>query len=344
MSKVLRNASRNLILLRAGDASLHGTWLGDSIAQRQWDMHISYFGSKGAPQPFDEAMSVSHDFQKNKWPGLAAALESNQFSLDDYDYVALPDDDLITTVHDWNRAFQIAREYDLGACQLSLDQESFVGHLQTVKRPFLKLRYTSTIEFMAPVIRTDVLRKIIPYLTAENNVWAMDPVVTHLLGDVPQSMAVLDAATVLHTRAFSTGPLYDHLRDVGLTPEQAHAAFLKEHRIADKPRVSYSAITKGGRTIAQSRMAEALIVYSRLINWYRSGKGHLRIATAENGKVMVLRRFGFAPTLPVDYDAVARRRPKSVARWIPRRLRTMLKRQNSATPRTAQGSIVSGTQ
>ena len=91
-------------------------------------------------------------------------------------------------------------------------------------------------------------------------------------------MAVLDAATVLHTRAFSTGPLYDHLRDVGLTPEQAHAAFLKEHRIADKPRVSYSAITKGGRTIAQSRMAEALIVYSRLINWYRSGKGHLRIA------------------------------------------------------------------
>ena len=339
MPEVLRNSSRNLILLRAGDASLHGTWLGDSIAQRQWDMHISYFGSKGGPQPCDEAISVSHDFQKNKWPGLAAALESNQFSLDDYDYVALPDDDLISTVDDWNRAFQIAREYDLGACQLSLDQASFVGFLWTVKRPFLKLRYTSTIEFMAPVVRTDVLRKIIPYLTAENNVWAMDHIVTHLLGDVPRSMAVLDAATVLHTRAFFTGPLYDHVREAGLTPEQARSAFLEEHGIEQKPSIGYGAITKDGRAIERSGLAEALILYSRFVNWYRRGKGHLRIATAENGAVAVLRRFGFAPSLSVDYATVSRRQPGSVSRWIPQRLRTMLKRTQNVEPSTHRNRI-----
>ena len=339
MSEVLRNASRNLILLRAGDASLHGTWLGDSIAQRQWDMHISYFGSKGSPQPCDSAISVSHDFQKNKWPGLAAALASNQFSLDDYDYIALPDDDLISSVHDWNRAFQIAREYDLGACQLSLDPESFVGYLETVKRPFLKLRYASTIEFMAPVVRTDVLRKMIPYLTAENNVWAMDAVGTHILGDVPRSMAVLDAATVLHTRAFSTGPLYDHLKEAGITPEQAFKAFLEEHKIKEPPRICYAAVTKAGRVIERSQIAEILIFYSRIINWYRSAKGHLRIATAVDGNVVVLRRFGFAPSLPVDYALVARRLPGSIARWVPQRLRTMLKRRQGAEPRPAQGDI-----
>lgn len=316
-SRTIRNGSRNLILLRAGDASLHGTWLGRSREDRQWDMHISYFGSKANPSPFDEGMSASHDHQNNKWPGVAAALDSGQFSLDDYDYVALPDDDLISTVEDWNRAFQLAREYDLSACQLSLDHASFVGELETARRPFLKLRFMSWVEFMAPIVRVDLLKQLIPYLTIENNVWAVDLVAQDLVGHKPRAMAILDAARVLHTRAFTTGPLYDHLREAGVAPEQAREAFLEQHGMTLKPRVTYSAVTAAGREIKRPPVGKSSLLYSRFLNWYRSGKGHVRLAAAENGEVILLRKFRFAPALPVDYGKVARFRPKTNASWMP---------------------------
>ena len=327
-SRTVRNGSRNLILLRAGDASLHGTWLGRSPGDRQWDMHISYFGSKANPSPFDEGMSASHDHQKNKWPGIAAALNSGQFSLDDYDYVALPDDDLISTVKDWNRAFQLAREYNLSACQLSLDHASFVGYLETAHRPFLKLRFMSWVEFMAPIVRVDLLKQLIPYLTVDNNVWAVDLVAQDLVGHEPRAMAVLDAARVLHTRAFRTGPLYDHLHEAGVTPEQALEAFLEQHGMTPKPRITYSAVTSAGREIKRPPFEKSSLLYYRFLNWYRTGKGHIRLATAENGEVIVLRKFRFAPALLVDYGRVARFRPNFKANWTPQSLIRALRRIN----------------
>jgi hypothetical protein len=35
---------RNLVLLRAGDTSLHSHWMGASGEERNWDLVLNYFG------------------------------------------------------------------------------------------------------------------------------------------------------------------------------------------------------------------------------------------------------------------------------------------------------------
>jgi len=44
-----RVPSRNMIVVRSGDESLHPFWLRGA-AERHWDLHVSYFGSRAAPE------------------------------------------------------------------------------------------------------------------------------------------------------------------------------------------------------------------------------------------------------------------------------------------------------
>lgn len=306
---VVRGGSRNLIIVRSGDASLHGSWLGNTPDDRNFDMHVSYFGKRGTPMPLDEHMSVSYDYQNNKWPGLAAAVQSGAFSLDDYDYVALPDDDIVASAQLWNRGFELVREYGLAGCQLSLDHDSFFGWIDTLHRPGLKLRYVSAIEFMVPIISVELFKKMLPYFPMENNVWAMDAIAYNIQKDSPRSLAVLDAVKILHTRAFWTGPLYDHLRDMQRAPERALLMFLRDNKLAPAQRAYFGAIDAQGREVAVDSPRQITVLYAKMVNFYRRWRGHLRIATAENGEVMLLRRFRGVPKLRVDRAKVEQLRP-----------------------------------
>jgi hypothetical protein len=297
---------RNLVILRAGDASLHATWLPPA-SKRNWDLHISYFGSKDAPTPLDkEGVTWSRDTDNNKWNGIARALGRKMFSLDDYDYVAVPDDDLIGSPDTWNAAFDLARRHHLGACQLSLHHASFFGYLDTLKRPFLELRFAPVVELMAGIIRVDVFKKIIPYLSLEDNLWAMDHVVAGLLREQPRSMAILDAVSVLHTRAFWTGPLYNSSRASGRSLHQIEADFLSRHGLERVERRNFGGLTRSGRYLKRLWWTAPLLVPARLLRKYRHLRGLLRIAHAEDGRVYLLRRIAGVPGLEVAPDKVAK--------------------------------------
>ena len=315
---VIRNGSRNLIILRAGDSSLHGSWLGKSSDDRHFDVHISYFGKIGTPRPFDQHMSISYDYQSNKWPGLAAAVQSGAFSLDDYDYIALPDDDIVASAEAWNLGFAMAREYGVAGCQLSLNHASFFGWSDTLNRPELKLRFVTAIEFMVPIISVELFRKMLPYFPLENNVWAMDAIAYNLQRNQPNSLAILDAIKILHTRAFWTGPLYDHLRDAKRSPQASLELFLRDHDLAPAERVCTGAIDKKGRHLDSGDVRNHAFVYARALNAYRRYFGHLRLAAADNGQVFLLRNFRGVPGLPVDRRKVKQIRPgalKDLVRW-----------------------------
>src|SRR5262249_51976142 len=140
---------RNLMLLRAGDGSLHTTFFMGSSAPRSWDLHISYYGSSAPPPVADEDFTWSADGGRTTFNGLAACLEKAPSLLDGYDFVALPDDDLICSRDDWNAGFAMAREYNLPACQLSLHPRSHYGMDYTLQREGLKLRWVTMVEPMA---------------------------------------------------------------------------------------------------------------------------------------------------------------------------------------------------
>jgi len=297
---------RNLVILRAGDASLHGTWLPPG-GKRNWDLHISYFGSNEAPTPLDkDGVTWSRDADNNKWNGIGRALGRQMFSLDAYDYVALPDDDLIGSPDTWNAAFDLARRHHLGAYQLSLHHASFFGYLDTLKQPFLELRYVPVVELMAGIIRVDVFKKM-PYRSLEDNLWAMDYVVARLLKEQPKSMAILDAVSVLHARDFWTGPLYNSSRASGRSLHQIEADFLSRHGFKRVERRNLGGLTRGGRLIKRLWWTLFLIP-ARVLRKYRYLRGLRKIAHAEEGRVYLLRRFASVPGLEVAPDKVTKTR------------------------------------
>lgn len=276
-----RRRNRNLIILRAGDASLHDTWLPPSACRRNWDLHISYFGAKEAPAPLGEGVTWSRDTDNNKWHGIARALGREMFSLDDYDYVAVPDDDVAGRPDTWNAAFDLARRHHLAACQISLHHASFFGYIDTLQRPFLELRYVPVIELMTGIIRVDVFKRMIPYLSLEDNLWGIEYVLAELLREQPNSMAVLDAVSVLHTRAFWTGPLYESERRSGRSLHQIEADFLARHGLARVERRNLGGLTSGGRFVKRLWWTTPFLIPARAIRKYRSLRGLRKIAHAD---------------------------------------------------------------
>src|SRR4029079_14354734 len=99
---------RVLVVLRAGDTSLHSAWLqGASPDSRTWDLHLSYFGDHSDPFP-NRPTDVSLSIEKGtKAIGTVACLNKLGERVAAYDWVWLPDDDLKADLPTLNRFFDI---------------------------------------------------------------------------------------------------------------------------------------------------------------------------------------------------------------------------------------------
>jgi len=288
---------RNLVLVRAGDASLHPSFLAGSAAPRTWDLHISYYGSVGAPAAVEgEVFTWSADGGRSKFNGISACLEKAPFSLDSYDYIAIPDDDLICSRDDWNAAFALAREFAMAACQLSLHPRSFYAHDITLRRKGLRLRWVTMIEPIAPIYRVDVFKRLMPIFQLPDNLWAIDYLLAELLKDQPKSLAILDAVSVLHTRAPMSGPTYDMFREAGVTPQEIRDQFLRTYGL---PRHEYrllGAIDSAGREVVNLRPLGRERIWSKVLKRYRH-KHRVMSINADD-------RIGVRHVLPLSFDFV----------------------------------------
>ena len=83
---------RFLVVVRAGDTSLHPTWV-DPGRPRSFDLVVSYYGRD--PQKYRDGPFPRIDDPGQKFIGAQRLLQREPFWRD-YDYVWLPDDDLAT--------------------------------------------------------------------------------------------------------------------------------------------------------------------------------------------------------------------------------------------------------
>jgi len=131
-----KHRRRVLVVVRAGDASLHPGWLqGASPDSRNWDPHLSYFGKQHDPfpdRPADVTLSVENG---TKATGTVACLNKLGDRVSAYDWVWLPDDDLKADLPTLNRFFAIVCEYHLDLAQPALGSESYISHDITLQRP-----------------------------------------------------------------------------------------------------------------------------------------------------------------------------------------------------------------
>lgn len=223
---------RVLVVLRAGDESLHPRWFLNGRAEsRNWDLHISYFGDLSRPYRI-RSPDVTLSFEKGtKAIGTVACLEKLGQRVDDYDWIWLPDDDLTADLPTLNRFFEIVAEHGLDLAQPALGAGSYASHKITLQRPHMKLRYTTYVEIMAACFSREAFRLCAPYFGATVTSWGPDILFPKLLGYPQRSIAIVDATPVIHTRPSGRGPNIRLAQELGVDPNQEAEDFKRRHQV-----------------------------------------------------------------------------------------------------------------
>jgi len=225
-------ARRVLVILRTGDQSLHPEWFTNARPEsRNWDFHISYFGD--LRRPFrNRYPDVTLSFEKGtKSEGTALCLEKLGNRVDEYDWIWLPDDDLLADLATLNRFFEIVAEYDLDLAQPALGAGSFIAYRITAQRPHMRLRFTTFVEIMAPCFSRRALRLCAPYLNATVSSWGISWMFPKLLDYSKRGIAIVDETPVIHTRRPGRGPNTALTIAAGLRPQQELDEFLSAHQL-----------------------------------------------------------------------------------------------------------------
>ena len=239
--------ARWLVIVRAGDESLHERWLGQP-SHRQWDLAISSFGEKAAAA--DQAVFV-HKQAGAKWPGLVATMNAYRDTVDRYEYVWMPDDDIECDVDSVNRLFETVAEHELELAQPALTPDSHFSHTITLRHANFALRFTNLVELMVPIFSREFLQRVLPTMSDAISGWGLDGVWPQMssLGRV----AIIDNVSVRHTRPVG-GPNYKHSEAGGLSPEsernRARARFGIEW--GPEEAITLGGITADGRIVAVS--------------------------------------------------------------------------------------------
>ena len=187
----------NLLIVRAGDESLHPRWLAGG--DRNWDLIVSYYGDRDDPRGV-EPSDVEIVKQKGpKWPILGDFVTREMDRLAGYEYVGFPDDDLDCDAASWNLLFDICKEYkvDLAQPALSRDSEDWTWQI-TLQVPGSKVRFTRFVEVMAPIFSLSALKKCYPTFMESLAGWGLDFVWPLLLRG--STFGIIDGATIRHTR------------------------------------------------------------------------------------------------------------------------------------------------
>jgi Protein of unknown function (DUF707) len=193
---------KNLVILRSGDKSLHPQWL-DNKFPRNWDLAISYYGNKD--KPYDGEYEFFHQFKGSKWEGIADFCANNGDIISKYDYIWLPDDDLLTTCENINSFFDICNDEQFNLAQPALENSSYFSHRITLQHPLTYYRMTNFVEVMAPCFSRALFNKITNTFKLNTSGWGLEWVWLDIASKNDlKNIAIIDKTPILHTRPVSS--------------------------------------------------------------------------------------------------------------------------------------------
>lgn len=235
---------RNLVVVRAGDNSLHPSWLEGG--PRNWDLVVNYYGDD--PLRYTDAGEgvVRIDSKGPKWPALGRLMTETRSAWSAYDFIWLPDDDLAASGADINRMFDAMPALGLHLAQPSLSWQSHWSLALTLHNPNFALRYSSFVEPMAPMFSRALLERVLPTFSEIISGWGLDYVWPRHLDEPATQCAVIDGIQVTHTRPVG-GPNYQFNKGAGVNPRAEMMALLKKHGIPEPLQLSYGGIDLQGQ-------------------------------------------------------------------------------------------------
>ena len=222
-----RARRRNLVVLRAGDASLHREWLVGP--ERDFDIFVSYYGN--APGRHADGADFYESRPGPKWPCIAALLEDRVDLVDGYAAFWFPDDDLSATAPVIDRMFAFFHAYELCLAQPALTRDSYHTWDTLLQQPNCHIRYGRFVEVMAPLFNRAALRLCAPTFGESRSGWGLDWVWPSLCRRAGIGrIAILDATPVRHTRPVG-GELYRNHPD--LDPRADAVRLLRKYGIEE---------------------------------------------------------------------------------------------------------------
>ncbi len=194
----------NLIIVRAGDSSLHSRWLE---GKPQFDILVSYYGN--LTDMWRNSGTYYHQYKGLKFDGITSAISEFDDIVRMYTHVAFPDDDLLASTDDWNNVFDICDRRQLDVAQPSLVRNGFAS------RPFLyqqsgsELRLTNFVEVQTPIMNQRALKVLQDTFPASPTGWGLDFVWPAMLPYPNYRFGIVDAVRVTHTRKSGCGSIYE---------------------------------------------------------------------------------------------------------------------------------------
>jgi hypothetical protein len=244
----------NLIILRAGDNSLHQTWLAGEC-DRNWDLLISYFGEH-PERSCTTGIMTSLD-KGPKWPVLKKLIKKHSAYIFSYEYICFPDDDLLWNKQDINQFFDITRRFNLTLTQPSLTLDSFASHQITLHNPNYLIRLTNYVEVMAPCFERQALRRCAESFDETLSGWGLEFLWSKLLDSNMKRFGIIDAVQMRHTRPLG-GPLYNILKKKGLSPGMEEQELFRRHDIQRYLIETVGAIDLNGQLLSDSEFASQI--------------------------------------------------------------------------------------
>jgi hypothetical protein len=214
---------RNLLVVRAGDGSVHPGWTRGG-GERTFDLLVSYYGEQ--PDRFREGADIYHAMRGPRWPAHDAICRENIAFMAAYDFVGFACDDLRAELETWNGLFAMCRSF-----QLDLAQPAIAGEVTfDITRPVegCALRYTDFVEIMCPIFSRRALALLHRSFSESVSGWGLDWLWRHELLRRRGKMAIIDCLPVTHHRAARAGPLYKGLAQQGIDPATEMKALLEK--------------------------------------------------------------------------------------------------------------------
>jgi hypothetical protein len=217
---------RYLLVVRAGDESLHRNWI-DAKSERNFDLLVSYYGTETGRYQNDG--EYYHVLPGPRWTTHHAILRDHRYLHEIYDHVCFACDDLDADGATWNALFAFCDRQNFDLAQPAILGP--VSYAITAPIPNLLYRLTTFVEVMCPVFSKRGLAICWPSFGESVSGWGLNHIWPKLLAEHQGKLAIIDAVRVTHTRALREGSLYQLIEDLGIDPTAERGRVMAQHGI-----------------------------------------------------------------------------------------------------------------
>ena len=186
---------KNLIISPTGEKTLLKNWVGENS---NFDIHLLYYSEN--EKEYEKLVNQGYKIQKvkgEKWFCLKEYINQNPNLLEEYDTFWFPDDDLFIENDSINKLFEIHNSHNL-----YLSQPAAIGYTshEITKPQNCKLRYTSFVEIMCPMMSKETLKLLLESFDLSKSGWGLDIMWSKILNYPKDKIAIIDEVVIIHTK------------------------------------------------------------------------------------------------------------------------------------------------